>query len=137
MVRFLSVAWIDALSEAAARAAPPAVTEAIGVEVVVEPASGADDDRVAWHLIAAPDGLTLRAGRLPGALVTLTADVATAAELAQGHANAQRALDRGRLHLRGDLGDLARARAALDALGDVFASVRADTDFTVAAPRST
>jgi hypothetical protein len=136
MVDFLSRAWIDALSRAATAAPPPAVAEAVAVEVVVEtdPASGG---RVVWHLVAAPSGLSVGPGARPDALVRLTADVETAAALAQGSANAQRALDQGRLRIRGDLADLARARPALDALGDVFASVRADTVFDDVGPSST
>jgi hypothetical protein len=138
MLPFLSPAWIDALTRAAAAAAAPAVSEEVAVEVIVETGDpAAPGGRVVWHLVAAPSGLSVAPGPHPGALVTLTADVATAAALAQGSANAQRALDQGRLRIRGDLADLAHARAALDALGDVFAAVRADTAFDVVGAPST
>ncbi len=139
MLPFLSRAWIDALARAAGDVAPPDVSDEIAVEVVVETgdAAGVGDGRVVWHLVAAPDGLRVGAGPFPGALVRLTADIATAAALAQGSANAQRALGQGRLRIGGDLADLARARGALDALGDVFGSVRAVTDFDRVEPAST
>ena len=62
--------------------------------------------------------------------VTLVVDRVTAAALAQGTLNAQRALTDGRLSIRGDARTLAAADATLAALGDVFAAVRAATDFS-------
>src|SRR5690349_12322402 len=101
MLAFLSRPWIDALARAASAAPPPAVAEDVAVEVVVE-THDAPNGRVVWHLVAAPSGLRVGAGAWPDALVRLTADVETAAALAQGSENAQRALDQGRLRIRGD-----------------------------------
>jgi SCP-2 sterol transfer family len=61
--------------------------------------------------------------------VTLVCDRATAAALAQGTLNAQRALTSGRLKLRGEVDRLGAASAALAGLGDLLADLRADTEF--------
>jgi hypothetical protein len=61
--------------------------------------------------------------------VTFVCDRATAAALAQGTLNAQRALTSGRLKLRGEVDRLGAAGAALAGLGDLLAGLRADTEF--------
>ena len=53
----------------------------------------------------------------------------TAAGLAQGTLNAQRALTSGRLKLRGEVDRLAAASGALAGLGDMLGPLRADTEF--------
>jgi len=61
--------------------------------------------------------------------VTFVCDRSTAARLAQGTLNAQRALTSGRLKLRGEVDRLAAAGNALADLGDLLAGLRADTEF--------
>jgi putative sterol carrier protein len=61
--------------------------------------------------------------------VTFACDRETAAALARGELNAQRALTSGRLKLRGDIDRLGAAADALTALGDVLAELRTATSF--------
>jgi putative sterol carrier protein len=61
--------------------------------------------------------------------VTLTEDRSTAVAVARGERSAQEAFMDGEVRVGGDIGELLAAQAALARLGDVFASVRADTDF--------
>jgi len=61
--------------------------------------------------------------------VTFVCDHATAAGLARGDVNAQRALTSGRLKIRGEVDRLAGASAALTGLSDILAALRADTEF--------
>jgi SCP-2 sterol transfer family len=65
----------------------------------------------------------------PPADVTFVCDRETAAGLAQGTLNAQRALTSGRLKLRGEVDRLAAASGALAGLGDMLGPLRADTEF--------
>jgi hypothetical protein len=56
-------------------------------------------------------------------------DRATAARIAQGEVNAQRALADGRMRIGGDIDVLVRRAAALRAVDDAFAAVRAETTY--------
>jgi len=121
-VQFLSPEWRRALREAAAtNGLTRDQTCSIGIEVH----DGVD--RIAWRMHLGPDGVMIDEGSPD---VTLVVDRVTAAALAQGTLNAQRALTDGRLSIRGDARTLAAADATLAALGDVFAAVRAATDFS-------
>jgi hypothetical protein len=124
--RFLSPDWIDALARAAAAQTLPEGTPAAAVEVEVRGPAG---DRVVWVLEIAPPALRVAAGPSAAATVRLHCDEATAAALATGALNAQLAVAGDRLRIEGDLATLPGLRAAFEALGDVFAAVRADTDF--------
>ena len=61
--------------------------------------------------------------------MTFVCDRDTAAALARGTVNAQRALTSGRLKLRGEVDRLGAAGAALAGLGDLLAGLREDTEF--------
>ena len=61
--------------------------------------------------------------------VTFVCDHATAAGLARGDVNAQRALTSGRLKIRGEVDRLAGASSALTGLSDILAGLRAGTEF--------
>jgi hypothetical protein len=56
-------------------------------------------------------------------------DRATAADLARGTLNAQRALTTGRLKVRGEVDRLGASSAALAGLGDLLGALREDTEF--------
>lgn len=127
MPRFLAPAWIDALARAAAARPVPDDTPAASVQIEVERADGG---AVTWVLEVEPGQLRVVAGTHPHATVRLHTDEATAAALATGTLNAQLAVARDRIRIEGDLAALAGLRAAFEALGDVFAAVRADTEFS-------
>lgn len=130
MPRFLSAEWIEALARAAATRVVPDGTPAAALQVEVNCAG----DLVVWVLEIAATGLTVRAGPSPTATVRLHTDEPTAVALATGALNTQLAVAADRVRIEGDLAAIAGVRNAFDALGDVFADVRAATTFP-AAPR--
>jgi hypothetical protein len=99
--------------DAAALAGPP-----VSVQLVV---LGATSER-SWHLcIDEHGGSSAAVGVLDDATVVVHLDDETVAQLRSGALNVQRAIDAGRLKVRGDLGALARARPALLALAAALA----------------
>lgn len=129
-VDFLSDEWLAALDDAArARVAPDddplgRVSMTIDHVVVGGPHWRLTVDAGALSVTPAPEGE-------PD--VRLTSDRETAAGIASGRRAALDAFIAGDLRLGGDVRRLIDERAALEAMGDVFAAVRADTDY---APRS-
>lgn len=129
MVSFASPEWIAAL-DLAARADDSlgaAVGEAVALTQVVVDATG--EPIAAWTLRLGPDGASVSAGRADDAQVVLRGDAATVGAIARGELSAQEAFLAGRLRLGGDVEALLTHAPALAALGDVFATVRADTEW--------
>ena len=79
--------------------------------------------------IAAVGERTAAALAAAGLAVDLVPEGKTAAGLARGTVNAQRALTSGRLKLRGEVDRLSAASGALAGLGDLLSGLRADTEF--------
>jgi hypothetical protein len=126
---FLSDEWLDAF-DASLRADPTlgprfaATPIAIAQEVTAD--SGA---RLGYVVVLdGAGGRVVRAGSVTGD-ITFVCRADTAAALARGELNAQRALTSGRLKLRGDVDRLGAAADALTALGDLLADLRASTTF--------
>jgi putative sterol carrier protein len=126
MVRFLSPEWIAALDGAARKATVPAGVRLTIQQVVTDDAGG---EEVAYHLVFEKGRLRVLPGETEAPDVTLVQTREVAAALSRGELNAQQALEAGRLKLRGDIGDLAREGKALSAMEDVFAAVRAVTEY--------
>ena len=131
MLRFLSEEWVQALDAAlradgdlGARFASSPI--AIAQEVTATPRDG---ESAAARYVVVLDGDGGRITSDASADVTFVCDRATAVGLALGDVNAQRALTSGRLKLRGEIDRLAAASSALSGLRDVFAGLRADTEF--------
>ena len=125
MPRFLSPEWIEALDAAAREAVVPAGVRLTIQQIVTD--SGGDEVR--YHLVVDDGQLRVRPGDAAAADLTLVQSRAVAAALSRGELNAQQALEAGRLKLRGDIGRLAKEARALTAVEDVFAAVRAATDY--------
>jgi putative sterol carrier protein len=102
--------WIAAFAE---RAAAVAVDD--GVRIVVQQELA--DTGASWHVVVADGRAAVERGRHPSPDVTITEDRATAAAIGAGQLSAQQAFIDGRLRVRGSLDRLARASAALAALG--------------------
>lgn len=125
-VQFLSDEWLAALDEAA-RSRPVAPDDPLrGVHLVVEQVV---TDGPRWRLVV-DDG---RCSVVPGGEgepdVRLSSDRATARDVASGRRAALHAFLAGDLVLGGDARRLLEHRQALEALGDLFAAVRAATVF--------
>jgi hypothetical protein len=134
VTEFLSSAWIadlDAVARASDRLA------AIGREspfVVEQEVSGGPSGNVSYHVVMDSEGGRVTMGPADTADVVLLTDYETALAIHRGETNAQRAIARGRVKLRGDIRQLLRRADALKAIDDVFAAVRADT--TASSPGS-
>lgn len=135
MLRFLSPEWLRAFDDvlraepglgARFAASPIAIGEEVAAESDTEP--GAEPVRYVVVLDGAGGRVESGTGA-PPADVTFVCDRATAAGLARGDVNAQRALTSGRLKVRGEVDRLAAASSALAGLGDLLASLRQNTDF--------
>jgi putative sterol carrier protein len=125
VVRFLTDDWVAAL-DAAGRARSTDTSLAPTLHGLV---IGYDVDGFAYHLTFDGDGVRAYAGPAPNATVTFRCDRETAAAIARGESNAQRAFMSGRLRIGGDASALLRVHGAVAALPDLFAAVRPATDY--------
>lgn len=133
MLTFLSDEWIGALHQAAA-ADEELAAQAAGLSLTIEQeVVGGPDGDVSFHLTFDHGTVTVAAGPAPSATVRFHQDYATAASIAMGHGSAQRAFMTGRLRVGGDLRVLLEHREVLAQVGDVFASVREETEPPVVA----
>jgi hypothetical protein len=131
VLRFLSSEWLQAYDDAL-RSEPDLGGRFAECPIAIaqEVSDGRGDGTVRYVVVLDASGGRLEAGdAAAGADVTFVCDRETAAQLAQGSINAQRALTSGRLKLRGGVDRLAAASAALVAMGDVMESVRMNTEF--------
>jgi hypothetical protein len=131
MARYLSPAWLEAVDRAVQ--ADGALRDATAgvhlvVQHVVRGGAGPEGD-VCFHVAIDDGSVRVRPGPASSPSVTLTEDRSTAVAVARGERSAQEAFMDGEVRVGGDIGELLAAQAALARLGDVFASVRADTDF--------
>lgn len=133
MARFLSQEWIDDL-DAAVRSHPRLATLAGSAQVVVEQRVGDDDHAaVVYHLTFGDGVASVQAGPADAPTITFRQTPTTARAIASGDESAQRAFMTGTLRVGGDLQALLAHQDLLAGLGDVFAEVRATTDFGPAA----
>jgi hypothetical protein len=126
---FLSEEWIVAL-DTVARASDlvPALPEG-GRLVVEQQVSDTPHGNATFHVVFDATGARVISGAAEHPDLLLVTDYATACALHRGETNAQQALGRRSLKVRGDLTTIARRAAVLGAVGDLFASVRAQTTF--------
>jgi putative sterol carrier protein len=127
VLHFLSPEWLRAF-DTALRSDRELGARFVGSPIAI--AQEVSDAAVRYVIVLDGEGGRVEAERrdLP-VDVTFVCDRATAAGLAQGTLNAQRALTSGRLKLRGEVDRLGAASTALAELGDVLADLRADTEF--------
>jgi putative sterol carrier protein len=129
MIRYLSLDWINALSdEVTASAGMREIAEShrIGVTQVVS--DGPEGD-VIYHLSVGDGAASFGAGRADPEDVKMEQDWDTAVAVATGELNAQEAFISGRIRLFGDQQKLLDAQPVFGALDAVFASVRERTRY--------
>jgi putative sterol carrier protein len=129
MVRYLSLDWINALSDEVAASEQMreiAATHTIGVTQVVS--NGPEGD-VTYHLRVADGAASFGAGPADPEDVKMEQDWDTAVAVATGELNAQEAFIGGRIRLFGDQQKLLDSQPVFGALDAVFARVRERTTY--------
>lgn len=125
-MQFLSDEWFAAL-DAAARARPTGPDDPLrDVQLTVEQVV-VDGPR--WRLVVDAGRCSIERDAAGEPDVRLTSDRATAEAVASGRRAALDAFIAGDLVLGGDVRQLLDNRAALEAMGDVFVAVSAETTF--------
>lgn len=125
-VQFLSDEWLTAM-DAAARARPVADDDPLrGVSLVVEQVVVGGPR---WRLVVDDGRCSVVADGDGEPDVRFTSDRATAVAVAAGERAALEAFIAGELVLGGDVRQLLDNKGALEVLGDLFASVKAETTF--------
>ena len=130
MIRYLSLDWINALSDAVANSdhmRKVAATHRIGVTQVVS--NGPEGD-VTYHLTVGDGSASFGAGPADPEDVKMQQDWDTAVAVATGELNAQEAFIGGRILLFGDQQKLLESQPVFGALDAVFATVRERTTYT-------
>ncbi|MEO8265830.1 MAG: SCP2 sterol-binding domain-containing protein [Ilumatobacteraceae bacterium] len=129
MVRYLSLAWIDALSQEVATSdalAALADTHQIGVTQVV---TDGPEGNVIYHLRLGGGTASFAAGPAATEDVCMEQSWATAAAVATGELNAQEAFIKGLIRLTGNQQKLIESQPVFAALDAVFTSVREQTEY--------
>jgi putative sterol carrier protein len=129
VVRYLSLAWIDALSEEVARSerlASLADTHDITVTQVV---TGGPEGDVSYHLRIGHGAVSFGAGPADDADVRMEQSWSTATAVATGELNAQEAFLKGLIKLTGNQQKLIDAQPVFAALDSVFTAVREHTEY--------
>jgi hypothetical protein len=130
--RFLSDEWIAEM-DAAASSAPSLVgvlpDDANITELVIEHVVDDDGDERAYHLVLGTGPARARQGHADTPTITFRQGRATAAAIASGASSAQAAFMAGDLRLGGRVDLLLTHHGALTELDDVFADVRARTEW--------
>ena len=130
MIRYLSLDWINALSDEVANSdhmRDIANTHRIGVTQVVS--NGPEGD-VTYHLTVGDGAASFGAGPADPEDVKMQQDWDTAVAVATGELNAQEAFIGGRILLFGDQQKLLESQPVFGALEAVFATVRERTTYT-------
>jgi putative sterol carrier protein len=129
VVRYLSPEWISELHRAASSSASlKEATAEVGLVVQQEVTGGPDGD-VAWHVVLDHGDVAVRPGPAEAPDVTFRQDHPTAVAINRGKLAAQAAFMVGRLQVGGDVAGLIRHQRALADIDDVFAAVRAGTEW--------
>lgn len=129
MVRYLSLAWIDALTREVAKSsslAALAVDHDIAVTQVVT--DGPEGD-VTYHLRLGNGSASFGAGPADEEDVRMQQSWTTATAIATGDLNAQEAFIKGLIRLSGNQQKLIDSQPVFAALDSVFTSVREQTEY--------
>lgn len=127
--RFLTNEWIAELHRAA-QSSPRLAQAAADADLTVQHmVTDGPLGEFCYHVVLRQGVVAVRSGSVSEADVTFTLDYSTAAAIASGSESAQGAFVEGNLRLGGRVDTLLRHRSPLADLDDVFADVRAGTEF--------
>ena len=129
MIRYLSLDWINALSnEVTASDTMREIAESHSIGVTQVVSDGPEGD-VTYHLSVGDGDASFGAGPADPEDVKMEQDWDTAVAVATGELNAQEAFISGRIRLFGDQQKLLDSQPVFGALDAVFASVRERTRY--------
>ncbi len=129
MVRYLSLAWIDALSREVASSSELAALAGIHKIGVTQVVTDGPEGNVTYHLRLGDGSASFGAGPADGEDVCMEQSWATATAVATGDLNAQEAFIKGLIRLTGNQQKLIESQTVFAALDAVFTSVREQTEY--------
>ncbi len=129
MVRYLSLAWIDALSREVAHSAELAALAGVHKIGVTQVVTDGPEGDVTYHLRLGDGSASFGTGPADSEDVCMEQSWATAAAVATGDLNAQEAFIKGLIRLTGNQQKLIESQPVFAALDAVFTSVREQTEY--------
>jgi putative sterol carrier protein len=128
-VRYLSLEWIDALTEAVASNQAIALLASEHNIGITQTVTGGPEGEVTYHLQVGDGHATFGAGAAEPEDVRFEQDWETATAVATDKLNAQQAFITGRIRLYGDQEKLLANTPVFAALDEVFGAVRTFTEY--------
>ena len=128
-VRYLSLEWIDALTQAVASNQAIALLASEHNIGITQTVTGGPEGEVTYHLQVGDGHATFGAGAAEPEDVRFEQDWETATAVATDKLNAQQAFITGRIRLYGDQEKLLANTPVFAALDEVFGAVRTFTEY--------
>ena len=128
-VRYLSLGWIDALTQAVASNEAIALLASEHNIGITQTVTGGPEGEVTYHLQVGDGHATFGAGAADPEDVRFEQDWETATAVATDKLNAQQAFITGRIRLYGDQEKLLANTPVFAALDEVFVAVRMFTEY--------
>ena len=129
MVRYLSLAWIDALTREVAKSASLAALAVDHDIAVTQIVTDGPEGDVTYHLRLGNGSASFGAGPAEEEDVRMQQSWSTATAIATGDLNAQEAFIKGLIRLSGNQQKLIDSQPVFAALDSVFTSVREQTEY--------
>ena len=129
MVRYLSLAWIDALTREVAKSASLAALAVDHDIAVTQIVTDGPEGDVTYHLRLGNGSASFGAGPADQEDVRMQQSWTTATAIATGDLNAQEAFIKGLIRLSGNQQKLIDSQPVFAALDSVFTSVREQTEY--------
>ena len=129
MVRYLSLAWIDALTREVAKSASLAALAVDHDIAVTQIVTDGPEGDVTYHLRLGNGSASFGAGPAEQEDVRMQQSWTTATAIATGDLNAQEAFIKGLIRLSGNQQKLIDSQPVFAALDSVFTSVREQTEY--------
>ena len=129
MVRYLSLAWIDALTREVAKSASLAALAVDHDIAVTQVVTDGPEGDVTYHLRLGNGSASFGVGPAEQEDVRMQQSWTTATAIATGDLNAQEAFIKGLIRLSGNQQKLIDSQPVFAALDSVFTSVREQTEY--------
>jgi putative sterol carrier protein len=129
VIRYLSLAWIDALSHQVASSSELAALAGSHQISITQVVTDGPEGNVIYHLCVGDGRASFGAGPADAEDVCMEQSWATATAVATGELNAQEAFIKGLIHLTGNQQKLIESQPVFAALDAVFTAVREQTEY--------